>query len=205
MSGDHVFHAEDVDVDVGQVREKHAAGEIQLIDVREPHEWEAGRIEGARHVELERVASEAESIDRERPVVFYCRLGARSGMAANAFRRAGYDAFCGAPARDDAPNAAELTPAELGARMGEVELIDVREPHEWEIGRIEGARLVPLGTLPAAMASLDGRREIVVYCRSGVRSAQAARQLAAAGFRVSSLAGGILRWSDDVDPAVPKY
>jgi len=93
MSGDHVFHAEDVDVDVGQVREKHAAGEIQLIDVREPHEWEAGRIEGARHVELERVASEAESIDRERPVVFYCRLGARSGMAANAFRRAGYDAY----------------------------------------------------------------------------------------------------------------
>jgi len=93
MSGDHVFHAEDVDVDVGQVRDKHAAGEIQLIDVREPHEWEAGRIEGARHVELERVASEAESIDRERPVVFYCRLGARSGMAANAFRRAGYDAY----------------------------------------------------------------------------------------------------------------
>jgi rhodanese-related sulfurtransferase len=93
MAGDHVFHADDVDVDVGQVREKHAAGEIQLIDVREPYEWEAGRIEGARHVELERVASEAESIDRERPVVFYCRLGARSGMAANAFRRAGYDAY----------------------------------------------------------------------------------------------------------------
>src|ERR687897_215593 len=62
------------------------------VDVREAYEWEAGRISGARHIELERLASQAESIDRDRPVVFYCRLGARSGMAANAFRRAGYDA-----------------------------------------------------------------------------------------------------------------
>src|SRR5918998_6000757 len=89
---DHAFHADDVDVTPEQVRERHEAGEIQLIDVREPYEWEAGRIAGARHIELERLASEAESIDRQRPVVFYCRLGARSGMAANAFRRAGYDA-----------------------------------------------------------------------------------------------------------------
>ncbi len=70
-----------------------ASGEAQLIDVREAYEWEAGRIEGARHVELERIASQAPTIDRERPVVFYCRIGARSGMAANAFRRAGYDAY----------------------------------------------------------------------------------------------------------------
>jgi hydroxyacylglutathione hydrolase/adenylyltransferase/sulfurtransferase len=63
------------------------------VDVREPYEWEAGRIAGARHIELERLASEAETIDRERPVVFYCRLGARSGMAASAFRGAGYQAF----------------------------------------------------------------------------------------------------------------
>lgn len=92
MAGDHVFHADDVDVAPDEVRRAHDAGEIQLIDVREPYEWEAGRIAGARHVELERLASEAGSIDREKPVVFYCRLGARSGMAANAFRRAGYDA-----------------------------------------------------------------------------------------------------------------
>jgi rhodanese-related sulfurtransferase len=50
-------------------------------------------VSGARHIELERVASQADSIDRDKPVVFYCRLGARSGMAANAFRRAGYDAY----------------------------------------------------------------------------------------------------------------
>ena len=89
----HPFHADDVDVDADKAKELIDAGEVQLVDVREPHEWDAGRIAGARHVELERLASEAGSIDRETPVLFYCRLGARSGMAANAFRRAGYDAY----------------------------------------------------------------------------------------------------------------
>jgi hydroxyacylglutathione hydrolase/adenylyltransferase/sulfurtransferase len=90
---DHVFHADDVDVDVARVAEMHREGAVQLVDVREDYEWEAGRIAGARHIELERVASQATTIDRVRPVVFYCRLGARSGMAANAFRRAGYEAY----------------------------------------------------------------------------------------------------------------
>ena len=90
---DHAFHAEDVDVTPETVRERHERGEIQLVDVRETYEHEAGRIAGARHVELERLAANAETLDRDRPLVFYCRLGARSGMAANAFRRAGYDAY----------------------------------------------------------------------------------------------------------------
>jgi hydroxyacylglutathione hydrolase/adenylyltransferase/sulfurtransferase len=93
VSEDHLFHADDVDVSVDKVAEMRSAGDIQLVDVREPYEWEAGRIPGARHVELERVASQAPTIDRDRPVVFYCRLGARSGLAANAVRRAGYDAY----------------------------------------------------------------------------------------------------------------
>ena len=93
MTADHAFHADDVDVTPEWVRERRDAGDIQLIDVREPYEWEAGRLAGARHIELERVAAQAATIDRQRPVVFYCRLGARSGMAANAFRRAGYDAY----------------------------------------------------------------------------------------------------------------
>ena len=93
MAGDHAFHAADIDVSPQWVSERHEAGEIQLIDVREPYEWEAGRLAGARHIELERVASKADTIDKDKPVVFYCRLGARSGMAANAFRRAGYDAY----------------------------------------------------------------------------------------------------------------
>jgi rhodanese-related sulfurtransferase len=89
----HPFHADDVDVDPERAKELIESGEVQLVDVREPHEWDAGRIAGARHIELERLASEAESLDRDRPVLFYCRLGARSGMAANAFRRAGFDAY----------------------------------------------------------------------------------------------------------------
>ena len=93
MAGDHVFHADDVDVSPEQVRDRHESGALQLIDVREPYEWEAGRLAGARHIELERLAANAETIDREKPVVFYCRIGARSGMAANAFRRAGYEAY----------------------------------------------------------------------------------------------------------------
>ena len=76
-----------------EVRDRLARGEIELIDVREQYEWDAGRIEGARHVELERLASQAETIDKDAPVLFYCRLGARSAMAAQAFRRAGYQAF----------------------------------------------------------------------------------------------------------------
>jgi rhodanese-related sulfurtransferase len=90
---EHAFHADDVDVSPEDVRARNDAGEIQLIDVREDYEHAAGRIAGARHIELERVASQAPTIDRDRPVVFYCRLGARSGMAANAFRRAGWEAY----------------------------------------------------------------------------------------------------------------
>lgn len=75
-----------------QVSELLARGEIELIDVRAPHEHDAGRIAGGRLVELSRLAAEAGSIDRSRPVVFYCRSGARSAMAADAFAQAGFDA-----------------------------------------------------------------------------------------------------------------
>src|SRR4051794_5419540 len=76
-----------------RVKELLDRGEIDLIDVREPYEWDAGRIPGAQHIELERLASRAHEIDRSRPVVFQCRLGARSGMATQAFRAAGWDAY----------------------------------------------------------------------------------------------------------------
>ena len=90
---EHAFHAADVDVPPEDVRARHERGEVQLIDVREGYEHAAGRIAGARHIEIERLASQAGTIERDRPVVFYCRLGARSGMAANAFRRAGWEAY----------------------------------------------------------------------------------------------------------------
>lgn len=124
-----------------------------------------------------------------------------------------YEAFCGMPggvmAKDSTSDEiSEIAPSELARRLAAHEdftLIDVREPYEWQIGRIEGARLVPLGTLHEEMPSLDSTKEIVVYCRSGKRSADAVRQLNAAGFRATNLVGGILRWSDDVDPSTPKY
>ena len=87
------MNGDDVDATPDWVREQHEAGGIQLIDVREGYEWDAGHIAGARHVELQDVAAEAATIDREQPVVFYCRVGSRSTMAAAAFRRAGFDAY----------------------------------------------------------------------------------------------------------------
>jgi rhodanese-related sulfurtransferase len=87
------FSSSEVDVAPAAVRERHERGEVQLVDVREGYEWEAGRIAGARHIVLERLASQAETLQRDRPLVFYCRLGVRSGMAASAFRHAGFDAY----------------------------------------------------------------------------------------------------------------
>lgn len=81
------------DVAPDRVAELHARGEVDLVDVREPYEHDAGRIAGARHIELARLSQEAGSLDRERPVVFYCRSGGRSAVATQAFRASGYQAF----------------------------------------------------------------------------------------------------------------
>ena len=123
-----------------------------------------------------------------------------------------YDEFCGVKdmvAANDGGAVEEITPRELAARLlegADLDLVDVREQREWDLTHLEGSRLIPLGTLPDSIATLDPAREIVVLCRSGKRSEAAARQLQAAGFRkVKNLAGGLLRWSDDVDPKVPKY
>jgi rhodanese-related sulfurtransferase len=81
----------------GDVSPQHAEelireAEAQLVDVREPYEHEAGRIAGALHIELERLPGEAATLDRERPIVFYCRTGSRSALAAQAFAASGFDA-----------------------------------------------------------------------------------------------------------------
>ena len=122
-----------------------------------------------------------------------------------------YDEYCGTAGGDmnhRASDVPEITPRELAERLAKgdaLELIDVREPYEWNIGHIEGARLVPLGTVSSELPSFDATKEIVVICRSGARSAQATRQMRAAGLRALNLAGGVLRWSDEVDPRMPKY
>ena len=85
-------------------------------------------------------------------------------------------------------------------------LIDVREPHEYRIACIPGARLIPLGEVARRLAELDPEADIVIHCKSGMRSARACDILRAAGFRrVRNMKGGILAWSDRVDPSVPRY
>ncbi len=103
----------------------------------------------------------------------------------------------------------EITAPQLKALLGsgeELRLIDVREPDEWAIGHIDGATLVPLATVPATCASWDPDEKIVLMCRSGKRSSDALAYLAQQGFTdLTNLRGGILAWSDQVDPSIPKY
>lgn len=119
---------------------------------------------------------------------------------------AGAEAVC-----DTGIRVKEVQPGELQRRrlVGEdVQILDVREPLEWELARIDGARHAPLGLLTEMLPSLglDKGRPLVVLCHHGVRSAQAAAQLTQEGFsQVESLAGGIDRWSTEIDPAVPRY
>ena len=103
----------------------------------------------------------------------------------------------------------EITPAEVKKKMDAHEpfvLIDVREPHEYQICSIPGSKLIPLGEVAKRMSELDSADEIVVHCKMGGRSAKAVEFLRQSGFsRVQNLAGGILAWSDTVDPSLPKY
>ena len=120
-----------------------------------------------------------------------------------------YDAFCGTPVPDDSSIQQDITPRELADRIqrGDIpRIIDVREPHENAFARIPHAELIPLGKLGNVVPTLDPDAELVLHCHSGSRSAWAANQLRALGFtRVRNLVGGITRWSDEVDPTVPKY
>ena len=103
----------------------------------------------------------------------------------------------------------EMTPTELKAKRDRGDdflLIDVREPNEFDLCRIPGARLVPLNTIPQHMGELDPDAEIVLQCRSGRRSADALYFLQANGFtNLWNLKGGILAWADEVDPTITKY
>jgi sulfur-carrier protein adenylyltransferase/sulfurtransferase len=122
-----------------------------------------------------------------------------------------YEEFCGIRG-EEAPapitQVPEITPRELKQRLDrgdDLFVLDVREPHEYQICNINGY-LLPLGDLPRRVNELDSSREIVAHCRSGKRSAEAAEFLRKAGFRkIWNLKGGILAWSDEVDPSMPKY
>ena len=117
-----------------------------------------------------------------------------------------YDQFCGAGEDSTVPG---ISVQQLKRKMdaGEVfELIDVREPFEFEIARINGARLIPLGEIPEHASELDREHTLIVHCHSGGRSAHAVQLLKQRGFeKVYNLEGGIDAWSDLIDPTVPKY
>jgi rhodanese-related sulfurtransferase len=87
------FKDPEIEISAQEANELLRRGEAVLVDVREPHEWDAGRIPGARHVQLEHLASQADTIPRDKRVIFQCRLGVRSAMATKAFRASGYDAL----------------------------------------------------------------------------------------------------------------
>ena len=123
-----------------------------------------------------------------------------------------YEQFCGiapAAAVTEAPPADEATVEELKTRLDRQDpflLLDVREPREFEICRIPGSVLIPLNELPSRLSELEGRGEMIVHCRSGVRSGKAVRLLRESGFGgARNLTGGILAWIDQIDPSLPKY
>ena len=123
-----------------------------------------------------------------------------------------YEQFCGSPHVGGDPkvsfNVPEITPVDAAAKLkaGTIDIVDVREPHELDIAKYPKVTAIPLGLLADNIASLPRDRDLVLACRTGVRSAKAVQQLQAAGFtRVWNLAGGIHRWIEDVDPSQPKY
>jgi adenylyltransferase/sulfurtransferase len=122
-----------------------------------------------------------------------------------------YQEFCGIKPMSTpaAGNTGVIDPVEVKEKLDrgdKFELIDVREPHEYQIARIPGARLIPLGELPKHLANLDKNAEIVAHCKMGGRSQQAVDLMKQNGFtNVRNMTGGITAWSDKVDPTVPKY
>ena len=121
-----------------------------------------------------------------------------------------YEQFCGITQPEPQPTMEEITAKELKQRIDkgdDIQIIDVREPHEYEIGQIPNSKLIPLGQVLNRINEIDPDRETVVHCKMGGRSAKAIDALKRAGFQghLINLAGGITAWSNDVDPSVPKY
>jgi molybdopterin/thiamine biosynthesis adenylyltransferase/rhodanese-related sulfurtransferase len=120
-----------------------------------------------------------------------------------------YQEFCGIPQANaqaqQADEVPEITVEELKENLDEISVLDVREPHEYEVANI-GARLIPLGELPERIIELDRDETFAVHCKTGGRSARAVKLLKEAGFQnVYNVKGGITAWSEDIDPSVPKY
>ncbi len=123
-----------------------------------------------------------------------------------------YEEFCGIrqPSQTETQTMEEITATELKQRLDkgdDIQIIDVREPHEYEIAQIPNSRLIPLGQVLGRMNEIDPERETIVHCKMGGRSAKAIEALKRTGFtgHLINLKGGITAWSNEVDPSVPKY
>jgi adenylyltransferase/sulfurtransferase len=123
-----------------------------------------------------------------------------------------YEQFCGImpSANVEETRLKEITATELKQRLDrgdDLQVIDVREPNEYEIARLPGTKLIPLGQVVNRMSEINPARETVVHCKGGVRSAKAIEALQRAGYsgELVNLKGGITAWSNEVDPQVPKY
>jgi adenylyltransferase/sulfurtransferase len=124
-----------------------------------------------------------------------------------------YEEFCGVPGHDVEEDRLssewEIEPHQVAERLGqgeELRLIDVREPHELKISQIKDAQLIPLGSLASEMHTLDSADDIILFCKSGSRSARALELLAGAGFKkLKNMRGGINAWADQVDATLPRY
>ena len=120
-----------------------------------------------------------------------------------------YEQFCGITPADEGVTSVDITAPQLHERLergDDLYLLDVREPHEWEIAHLEGAHLIPVGQVIERASELSTAAEIVVYCKGGTRSARAVASLQQLGFRkLHNLKGGINAWAEQVDPTLPKY
>ena len=116
-----------------------------------------------------------------------------------------YDAYCGVPGGGPADREIAVSALRPGVDRGEVEIVDVREPWEWEVAHIQGSRHIPLGELPSRLSELDPERPVVTVCHRGARSLMAQQLLQGAGFRAQSLAGGIDAWAAEVEPGMARY
>ncbi len=139
----------------------------------------------------------------------HCRV---CGPEADIHELIDYEEFCGVPGHDHDEGSAgaawDITAPELAERVktNHLKLVDVREPHELQISSLPGAVNIPLGQLAGRLPELDSAQEMVIFCKSGTRSARALELLVSAGFKkVKNLRGGINAWAQEIDPSLPLY
>lgn len=123
-----------------------------------------------------------------------------------------YEQFCGIPAEPATPAAHpdEVTVQDMKRALDDpklaIQVVDVRDPDEYQIAHVNGVRLIPLGTLPNRFTELDPNQQVYLHCKSGLRSMKAVKFLQERGYKyVKSVKGGINAWADEIDPSVPKY